>query len=34
VKELIEDLDWALYNGVWNISRTNFENGGLVNIKG
>ena len=34
VKELIEDLDWSLYNGVWNISRTNFENGGLVNIKG
>lgn len=34
VKELIEDLDWALYNGVWNISRKNFENGGLVNIKG
>jgi hypothetical protein len=34
VKELIEDLDWALYNGVWNISRTNFENAGIVNIKG
>jgi len=33
VKELIEDLDWALYNGVWNMSRKNFENGGIVNIK-
>lgn len=34
VKESIEDLKWALYNGVWNISRKNYENKGLVNIKG
>lgn len=33
VKSLILDLKWALLNGVWNISRTNYENGGLVNIK-
>jgi hypothetical protein len=34
VKETIEDLKWALYNGVWNISRTNYENKGIVNIRG
>jgi hypothetical protein len=34
VKETIEGLKWALYNGVWNISRTNYENKGLVNIRG
>jgi hypothetical protein len=33
VKSLILDLKWALLNGAWNISRTNYENGGLVNIK-
>lgn len=34
VKQLIKDLDWALHNGVWNISRINHENKGVVNIKG
>jgi hypothetical protein len=34
VKETIEDLKWALYNGVWNISRKNYENKGIVNIRG
>jgi len=34
VKELIEDLKWALDNNVWNISRQNYETNGLVNIRG
>jgi len=34
VKETIEGLKWALYNGVWNISRINYENKGIVNIRG
>ena len=34
VKELIRDLDWALEEGVWNISRKNHENGGVINIRG
>jgi hypothetical protein len=33
VKNLIEDLTWAQENDIWNISRTNYENKGLVNIK-
>ena len=33
VKELIEDLTWALENNVWNISRKNYINNGIVNIK-
>jgi hypothetical protein len=33
VKELIEDLKWALQEGVWNISRKNYESGGIVNLK-
>ena len=32
VKELIADLQWALDNNVWNISRENSINNGLVNI--
>lgn len=34
VKEIIEDLKWALENNVWNISKANFINNGIVNIKG
>ena len=34
VKQLIEDLKWAIENDVWNISRENYLNNGLVNIKG
>ena len=33
VKDLIQDLKWAIENNVWNISRENYEAGGLVNIK-
>jgi hypothetical protein len=33
VKQLIEDLKWALENDVWNISRENYLNNGLVNVK-
>ena len=33
VGELIADLKWAIKNNVWNISRENYEAGGLVNIK-
>ena len=32
VKELIADLQWALDNNIWNISRENSINNGLVNI--
>jgi len=34
VNQLIEDLKWALYTGVWNISRENFESNGIVKITG
>jgi len=34
VKKLIEDLKWAIENDVWNISRENYINNGLVNVKG
>jgi len=34
VKNIIKDLKWAQENDVWSISRTNYENGGIVNIKG
>jgi hypothetical protein len=34
VRELIEDLKWALENNVWNLSRENSINNGLVNIRG
>lgn len=33
VAELILDLNWALENNVWNISRKNYLQGGIVNIK-
>jgi hypothetical protein len=33
VKQIIEDLKWALANDVWNISRENYINNGIVNLK-
>jgi hypothetical protein len=33
VLEVIDNLKWALENNVWNISRKNYVNGGIVNIK-
>jgi hypothetical protein len=32
VKKLIKDLQWALANNKWNISRENYINNGVVNI--
>lgn len=34
VKQLISDLQWALDNSVWNISRENYENKGRVKLIG
>jgi hypothetical protein len=34
VKQIIEDLKWAIENNVWNISKENYLNNGLVNLKG
>lgn len=34
VKQIIEDLKWALISDVWNISRENYINNGIVNLKG
>ena len=34
VKQIIEDLKWAIENDTWKISRENYINNGLVNIKG
>lgn len=34
VKTIVEDLKWAKENDKWNISRTNYLNDGMVNIKG
>lgn len=33
VGQLIKDLEWAVENDVWNISRENYINNGVVNIK-
>jgi len=33
VKDLIKDLDFAVNNDLWNISRTNYEAKGVINIK-
>lgn len=33
VEEIIKDLKWAITEGIWNISRLNHANKGLVNIK-
>ena len=32
VQDLIQDLKWALDKNVWNISRKNYEAGGIINI--
>ena len=34
VLETIDNLKWAIENDTWNISRKNYLNGGVVNIKG
>jgi|SRR6478609_6468198 len=34
VKDIIADLKWARDNDKWNISRKNYLNNGMVNIKG
>ncbi len=34
VATLIKDLKWAIENNIWNISRENSINNGLVNIRG
>jgi hypothetical protein len=34
VGQLIKDLEWAVENDVWNISRQNYINNGVINIKG
>lgn len=34
IRELVLDLDWALENNIWNISRKNYELGGIINLKG
>jgi hypothetical protein len=33
VKQIIEDLQWAKDTDTWNISKTRYELGGVVNIK-
>jgi hypothetical protein len=33
VKQIIGDLKWAIENDVWNISKTNFINNGILNLK-
>ena len=33
VKQIIEDLKWAKEMDIWNISKTRYELGGVVNIK-
>jgi hypothetical protein len=34
VKQIIQDLKWAIDNDVWNISRENYIANGMINIKG
>lgn len=34
VGQLIDELNWAINNNVWNISKTNYLNNGQVNLKG
>lgn len=33
VKQIIEELQWAILEDEWQISKTNFEKGGILNIK-
>ena len=32
VAQLIEDLDWAIENDKWNISKENYINNGVVKL--
>ena len=34
VQQIIADLNWAIENNIWNISRKNYESNGIINIKG
>jgi hypothetical protein len=34
VLETIDNLKWAIENDTWNISRKNYLNSGIVNVKG
>lgn len=34
VKDIIEDLKWAIENDIWNISRKNYTSQGMVKLKG
>ena len=34
VLETIDNLKWSIENDTWNISRKNYLNGGIVNVKG
>jgi hypothetical protein len=34
VKSIIKNLEWAIENDVWNMSRENYLSNGVVNIKG
>jgi hypothetical protein len=34
VIDIIDDLKWAIENDVWNMSRKNYLNGGVVNVAG
>jgi len=33
VKQLIGDLKWAIVNNVWNVSKENYLNNGIVELK-
>ncbi len=33
VKEIIENLIWAQDNNIWNMSKKNYECGGIVGLK-
>jgi hypothetical protein len=33
VNALIQNLDWAIANDTWNISKENYINNGVVNIR-
>jgi hypothetical protein len=34
VKQIIQELNWAVENNIWNISMSNYLNNGVINIKG
>lgn len=33
IKSIIEELKWAKEKDIWNISKPNYDNGGIINIK-